>query len=189
MQRQHIAFSGRSAQHHGLRQCRAALLRVVAAEIHRFAHVGDRIGQRLSGLPYAKRDQVLDVRFKALREPIEHGSTRIDARVGPGERAPWARATAARATAAVASTTSPMLVSGLAGEKTWRARPARAWRPTAARPSRDPGCAPSKQRTRQACLGWARSNPLATRLSGMCTSVGSGNAGADSGLVRSQSRL
>ena len=85
VQRQAIAFTCRAAQLQRPRHGDARLLRVVATEVHRLAHVGNRVGQGLARFQHAKRDQGLHVRLEAIREAIEYRRARFDAGVGPRE--------------------------------------------------------------------------------------------------------
>jgi hypothetical protein len=62
----------------------AALLRVVAAEIHRLAHFRHRGGQRLAGFLHAQRDQLGHARFHLVGEGLEQLGARRGGRVVPG---------------------------------------------------------------------------------------------------------
>ena len=71
-QAQRISLSGRARQQRLGGKQHPRLLRVVAQEIDRLAHLGDAVRQRLARLEYAARDELGTARLKELRRPLKH---------------------------------------------------------------------------------------------------------------------
>ncbi len=84
VQRQQVALADRARQRRRAGEPLARLLRVVAAEIHRFAHVRHGVGQGLPRLPDAQGHEGGHVGFQQIGQPVEGRGALGHAHRGPG---------------------------------------------------------------------------------------------------------
>ncbi len=86
VQRQFVALAGGARQACRCREILAAADRVVAAEIHRFAHFRDCVGYRLAGFAYRQRHQHRHVPFHEVRRAFQGQRAILRAAGVPGGR-------------------------------------------------------------------------------------------------------
>ena len=85
VQRQHVALADRPGQRHRAAEPLARLLRVIAAEIHRFAYVRHGIGQGLPSLPDAQSHQARHIGLQQIGQPLQCRGAFGHADRGPGD--------------------------------------------------------------------------------------------------------
>ena len=77
MKRKQVGFSHRARKVHRNKNL-SRLRGVIAAEVHRLTHVGERVGERLSRLPHAQRHQLRGVRLQQIRRALERLRALVD---------------------------------------------------------------------------------------------------------------